>query len=150
MQIDCLTFIRWTTERFLFRENWIIIHFAVFLVHPVRFKAPFKMAIGDYPAEYNPKVHGPYDPARYYGTPDTPFSQLKLGEVTIFFSIVKPYLVTNEHVLCSHVTDLFVLIYYILDSLHLKVVVIGDILYLLIRVTNDQPLFANHAMINIW
>ncbi|KAF0769917.1 putative ATP synthase subunit f, mitochondrial [Aphis craccivora] len=40
------------------------------------------MAIGDYPAEYNPKVHGPYDPARYYGTPDTPFSQVKLGEVT--------------------------------------------------------------------
>ena len=25
------------------------------------------MAFGDYPAEYNPKVHGPYDPARYYG-----------------------------------------------------------------------------------
>lgn len=25
------------------------------------------MAYGDYPAEYNPKVHGPYDPARYYG-----------------------------------------------------------------------------------
>ncbi len=26
-----------------------------------------KMAFGDYPAEYNPKVHGPYDPARFYG-----------------------------------------------------------------------------------
>jgi Mitochondrial F1F0-ATP synthase, subunit f len=26
-----------------------------------------KMAYGDYPAEYNPKVHGPYDPARFYG-----------------------------------------------------------------------------------
>lgn len=25
------------------------------------------MGFGDYPAEYNPKVHGPYDPARYYG-----------------------------------------------------------------------------------
>lgn len=25
------------------------------------------MAFGDYPAEYNPKVHGIYDPARYYG-----------------------------------------------------------------------------------
>lgn len=25
------------------------------------------MAIGDYPKEYNPSVHGPYDPARYYG-----------------------------------------------------------------------------------
>lgn len=25
------------------------------------------MAFGDYPKEYNPSVHGPYDPARYYG-----------------------------------------------------------------------------------
>lgn len=25
------------------------------------------MAWGEYPVEYNPKVHGPYDPARYYG-----------------------------------------------------------------------------------
>lgn len=25
------------------------------------------MGFGDYPAEYNPRVHGPYDPARYYG-----------------------------------------------------------------------------------
>lgn len=25
------------------------------------------MAFGDYPPEYNPSVHGPYDPARYYG-----------------------------------------------------------------------------------
>lgn len=40
------------------------------------------MAFGDYPAEYNPKVHGPYDPARWYGKPDTPFSQVKVGEVT--------------------------------------------------------------------
>ncbi|XP_050422113.1 putative ATP synthase subunit f, mitochondrial [Adelges cooleyi] len=38
------------------------------------------MAFGDYPADYNPKVHGPYDPARYYGKPDTPLSQVKLGE----------------------------------------------------------------------
>lgn len=38
--------------------------------------------IGDYPCEYNPKVHGPYNPARFYGTPDMPFSQLKLCEVT--------------------------------------------------------------------
>lgn len=38
--------------------------------------------IGGYPAGYNPKVHGPYDPARFYGTPVTPFSQLKLCEVT--------------------------------------------------------------------
>lgn len=25
------------------------------------------MAIGDYPIEYNPKIHGVYDPARFYG-----------------------------------------------------------------------------------
>lgn len=25
------------------------------------------MVLGDYPADYNPKVHGPYDPARFYG-----------------------------------------------------------------------------------
>lgn len=25
------------------------------------------MGFGDYPAEYIPEKHGPYDPARYYG-----------------------------------------------------------------------------------
>uniref|UniRef100_A0A1B6DPI7 ATP synthase subunit f, mitochondrial n=1 Tax=Clastoptera arizonana TaxID=38151 RepID=A0A1B6DPI7_9HEMI len=39
------------------------------------------MGFGDYPAEYNPRVHGPYDPARFYGKPDTPFGQVKLGEL---------------------------------------------------------------------
>ncbi|CAO1411335.1 unnamed protein product [Diamesa tonsa] len=39
------------------------------------------MAFGDYPVEYNPKVHGVYDPARYYGKPDTPFTQTKVGEI---------------------------------------------------------------------
>jgi len=28
-------------------------------------KLPF--GIGEYPAEFNAKVHGPYDPARFYG-----------------------------------------------------------------------------------
>ncbi|XP_075231358.1 ATP synthase, subunit F [Lycorma delicatula] len=42
--------------------------------------------IGDYPADYNPKVHGPYDPARYYGKPDTPFGQVKLSELVSWFS----------------------------------------------------------------
>ncbi|CRK98390.1 CLUMA_CG011749, isoform A [Clunio marinus] len=40
------------------------------------------MGFGDYPIEYNPKIHGVYDPARFYGKPDTPFSQLKVGEIT--------------------------------------------------------------------
>ncbi|MPC22288.1 putative ATP synthase subunit f, mitochondrial [Portunus trituberculatus] len=26
-----------------------------------------KMGFGEYPLEYNAKIHGPYDPARYYG-----------------------------------------------------------------------------------
>ncbi|XP_037093697.1 putative ATP synthase subunit f, mitochondrial [Pollicipes pollicipes] len=39
------------------------------------------MGFGDYPVEFNPKVHGPYDPARWYGKPDTPLSQVKLGEL---------------------------------------------------------------------
>ncbi|CAH1101814.1 unnamed protein product [Psylliodes chrysocephalus] len=39
------------------------------------------MAFGDYPIDYNPKAHGPYDPARFYGKPDTPFGQVKVGEI---------------------------------------------------------------------
>ncbi|KAH9640075.1 hypothetical protein HF086_016006 [Spodoptera exigua] len=39
------------------------------------------MGFGDYPKEYNPAVHGPYDPARYYGKPDTPFGQVKINEL---------------------------------------------------------------------
>merc|ERR1711911_125565 len=39
------------------------------------------MGLGEYPVDYNPKVHGPYDPARFYGKPDTPFGQVKLGEL---------------------------------------------------------------------
>ncbi|XP_052130070.1 putative ATP synthase subunit f, mitochondrial [Frankliniella occidentalis] len=38
--------------------------------------------IGDYPSHYNQKVHGPYDPARFYGKPDTALSQVKLGELS--------------------------------------------------------------------
>lgn len=64
------------------------------------------MALGDYPAEYNPKVHGPYDPARFYGkrkcsnrniaagrlcneilvfSADTPFGQVKISELGAWF-----------------------------------------------------------------
>ncbi|XP_012284054.1 putative ATP synthase subunit f, mitochondrial [Orussus abietinus] len=43
------------------------------------------MGFGDYPAEYNPSVHGPYDPARYYGKQDTKFFDLKLNEVGAWF-----------------------------------------------------------------
>ncbi|KAK5640746.1 hypothetical protein RI129_009293 [Pyrocoelia pectoralis] len=44
------------------------------------------MAFGDYPIEYDPKVHGPYDPARYYGKADTPLAQVKLGELASWIS----------------------------------------------------------------
>ncbi|KAK8405157.1 hypothetical protein O3P69_001614 [Scylla paramamosain] len=39
------------------------------------------MGFGEYPPEYNAKIHGPYDPARYYGKADIPFGQVKLGEL---------------------------------------------------------------------
>lgn len=39
-----------------------------FRCSPVSIVRPaLTMGLGEYPAEYNPKVHGPYDPARYYG-----------------------------------------------------------------------------------
>lgn len=37
---------------------------------------------GCYPAGYNRKVHGPYDPARYYGPKDTAFGDVKMSELT--------------------------------------------------------------------
>merc|ERR1712198_70231 len=43
------------------------------------FKMP--LGIGQYPAEYNAKIHGPYNPARFYGKPDTPFGEVKIGEL---------------------------------------------------------------------
>ena len=36
---------------------------------------------GNYPAEYDPAKHGPYDPSRYYGKPDTPFGEVKLRDL---------------------------------------------------------------------
>merc|ERR1711976_448495 len=37
--------------------------------------------LGELPKEYNVKIHGPYDPAVYYGPKDKPLSQVKLGEL---------------------------------------------------------------------
>merc|ERR1712168_1454045 len=45
-----------------------------------------KMVWGEYPKEFNPKVHGPYDPSRYYGAKDTKFSEVKLGDFTAWLS----------------------------------------------------------------
>lgn len=36
---------------------------------------------GNYPKEYNKAVHGPYYPWRNYGPRDTPFHDVKLGEM---------------------------------------------------------------------
>lgn len=38
-------------------------------------------AFGNYPAEYNRAVHGPYYPWVNYGPRDTPFKEVKLGEL---------------------------------------------------------------------
>lgn len=43
------------------------------------------MGFGDYPNEYNPKVHGVYDPSRYYGKPDVPLGQVKINELENWF-----------------------------------------------------------------
>ena len=34
------------------------------------------MGLGELPAEYSKAVHGPYDPAIFYGKKDTPFGQV--------------------------------------------------------------------------
>ncbi|GBP79502.1 Putative ATP synthase subunit f, mitochondrial [Eumeta japonica] len=44
------------------------------------------MTIGDYPKEYDPSAHGQYDPARYYGKPDTPFGDVKLSELAAWLA----------------------------------------------------------------
>lgn len=52
------------------------------------------MGFGDYPAEYDPKIHGPYDPARYYGKGKLENStvNMQVHYVTLFLSIAdKPF-----------------------------------------------------------
>ncbi|RWS28826.1 putative ATP synthase subunit f-like protein [Leptotrombidium deliense] len=41
----------------------------------------FINSMGCYPLEYNRAVHGPYDPCRYYGKPDTHVMDLKISEI---------------------------------------------------------------------
>eukprot|EP00094_Tigriopus_californicus_P004929 TCALIF_04747-PA protein Name:"Similar to CG4692 Putative ATP synthase subunit f, mitochondrial (Drosophila melanogaster)" AED:0.06 eAED:0.06 QI:0/-1/0/1/-1/1/1/0/117 len=41
---------------------------------------------GELPKEYNVKIHGPYDPAVYYGPKDTPLSEVKLGQLPAWLS----------------------------------------------------------------
>ncbi|CAK9833222.1 Putative ATP synthase subunit f, mitochondrial [Anthophora retusa] len=42
--------------------------------------------IGNYPQGYDPSKHGPFDPSRYYGKPDTPFGDVKLTELPAWIS----------------------------------------------------------------
>ena len=42
--------------------------------------------LGELPKGYNPKVHGPYDPAIYYGPRDKAFGEVKLGELPAWLS----------------------------------------------------------------
>ena len=45
---------------------------------------PFERTL-EYPKEYNPRVHGAYDPSRFYGKAQ-PLTEVKLGEVGNWFS----------------------------------------------------------------
>merc|ERR1712029_503483 len=61
------------------------LHFGTFLAYlcsggPSKMTSMFTK-YGKYPREYNPKVHGPYWPGRYYGKPDTKFADVKLGDL---------------------------------------------------------------------
>lgn len=40
-----------------------------------------KYNIGGYPKEFNAKVHGPYDPAIFYGKRDIPLAEVKMNEL---------------------------------------------------------------------
>merc|ERR1711976_54981 len=41
----------------------------------------WNLGVGYAPAEYNPSVHGPYNPGKWYGEPDTALRDVKLGEL---------------------------------------------------------------------
>lgn len=43
-------------------------------------------SLGNYPKEYNARVHGPYVPWRHYGKPDTPFSQVRLIDLPLWLA----------------------------------------------------------------
>merc|ERR1712053_31545 len=63
-----------------------LVEFSVWKKTFVVFKMPIlgilgALGVGQLPAEYNPKIHGPYDPAVYYGPKDTTFLNTKLGQL---------------------------------------------------------------------
>lgn len=44
------------------------------------------MGFGDYPLEYNPKVHGPYDPARFYGKGKLKLLYIHIKSIIVWIS----------------------------------------------------------------
>ena len=57
-------------------------------------------SLGNYPKEFNPRVHGPFVPWRHYGPIDTPFSQVRDKNVFYTFpSVNKTYVkfLTSDH-----------------------------------------------------
>ncbi|ELU08342.1 hypothetical protein CAPTEDRAFT_181814 [Capitella teleta] len=48
---------------------------------PKFFGNHMNLGLGNFPAEYNPKVHGPYYPWKWYGAPDKAFRDVKVGEL---------------------------------------------------------------------
>jgi len=40
-----------------------------------------RFGVGHYPKEYDARIHGPYNPARFYGKPDISFWECKLSEM---------------------------------------------------------------------
>ena len=42
--------------------------------------------LGELPKEYNRKIHGPYDPAVYYGKKDTPLGETKVADLPKWFA----------------------------------------------------------------
>jgi F-type H+-transporting ATPase subunit f len=55
-------------------------------VTSLNFSALTMMGLGELPKEYSSKVHGPYDPAIFYGKKDSPLAQTKLGELPAWMS----------------------------------------------------------------
>jgi len=46
--------------------------------------------LGELPKEYNKAVHGPYDPAIFYGKKDIPLSQVKLYQLPAWLARRNP------------------------------------------------------------
>jgi hypothetical protein len=50
------------------------------MIERFNFLKPFESSM-EYPKEYNPRVHGPYNPSIYYGAKDTPFGETKIKDL---------------------------------------------------------------------